>query len=84
MGLVFVEAAIPCVLGAGIGIAISKFFASQIPHLFPPNFGLPVPYMSPAVLSLAFVFAAIVAFLSAVMPALRIKRLDVAAALSGR
>jgi ABC-type antimicrobial peptide transport system permease subunit len=40
--------------------------------------------MSPSVLSLAFVFAVIVAFLSTVLPALRIKRLDLATALSGR
>ena len=58
--------------------------AQELPRLFPPNFGLPVPYMSPAVLSLAFVFAIVVAFASAVIPALRIKRLDIATALSGR
>ncbi len=84
MALVFVEAAIPCLLGAAIGIGIAKVFAQALPKLFPPNFGLPIPYMSPGVLSLAFVFAVIVAFVSAVIPALRIKRLDVAAALSGR
>ena len=85
MALVFVEAAIPCLLGAAIGIAVSKLFAAQVPHLFPPNMPtVPAPYMSPAVLSLAFVFAVIVAFASAVIPALRIRRLDVAAALTGR
>jgi len=85
MALVFVEAAIPCLLGAGVGIVVSKLFAAQVPHLFPPNVAtLPAPYMSPAVLSLAFVFAVIVALLSAVIPALRIQRLDVATALSGR
>jgi putative ABC transport system permease protein len=85
MALVFVEAAIPCLVGAAIGIAVAKALAQQVPHLFPPNvLALPAPYMSPPVLSLAFVFAVLVAFISAVLPALRIKRLDVATALSGR
>lgn len=84
VALVFVEAALPCLLGAAIGIGISKAFAQALPHLLPANLGLPVPYMSPAVLSLAFVFAIIMAFLSAVIPALRLKRLDVASALAGR
>ena len=83
MALVFVEAAIPCLLGAAIGIVLAKMFAAQVPHLFPPNvLALPAPTMSPSVLSLAFVFALIVAFLSAGLPALRIRRLDVVAALS--
>ncbi len=85
MALVFVEAAIPCLMGAVIGIAIAKAFAARVPYLFPSNMqALPAPYMSPAVLGLAFVFAVIVAFVSAALPALRIKRLDVATALSGR
>ena len=84
MALVFVEAAIPCLLGAGIGIGVSKLLAQQVPHLMPTNLALPVPYMSPEVLSLAFVCAVIMAFISAVIPALRIKRLDVASALLGR
>jgi putative ABC transport system permease protein len=85
MALVFVEAAIPCLLGAVVGVVASKIFAAQVPHLIPPNVAaLPAPYMSPAVLSLAFVFAVIVAFASAVIPAMRIRRLDVATALSGR
>jgi ABC-type antimicrobial peptide transport system permease subunit len=80
-----VEAAIPCFLGAGIGILLALIWAKQVPHLFPPNvLALPAPYMSPLVLSLAFVFAILVAFLSTVLPALRIRRLDVATALSGR
>jgi putative ABC transport system permease protein len=85
MALVFIEAAIPCMLGAVIGFGISKAFAAQVPHLFPPNMpSVPAPSMSPAVLGLALVFAVVVAFASAVIPALRIKRLDVAAALTGR
>jgi putative ABC transport system permease protein len=85
MALIFVEAAIPCFMGAAIGIALALIWAKQVPHLFPPNvLALPAPYMSPLVLSLAFVFAILVAFLSTVLPALRIRRLDVATALSGR
>jgi putative ABC transport system permease protein len=85
MALIFVEAAIPCLLGAAIGIALALAWARQVPHLFPPGvLSLPAPTMSPSVLSLAFVFALIVALLSTVLPALRIRRLDVATALSGR
>ena len=84
MCLVFIEAAIPCLLGAMIGLSLAKAFASMLQHVLPPNVGLPKPYMPPSVLALAFCFAALVALISAVIPALRIKRLDVATALSGR
>jgi ABC-type antimicrobial peptide transport system permease subunit len=85
MALIFVEAVVPCLLGAMIGISLALIWARQVPHLFPPNvLSLPAPTMSPEVLSLAFVFAIVVALLSTVLPALRIKRLDIATALSGR
>jgi putative ABC transport system permease protein len=84
MGLVFVEAAIPCFLGAAIGLGLATAFAQEIPRLMPPTVYLPVPIMSAPVLGLAMVSAALVALLSAVPPVLRLKRLDVASALSGR
>jgi putative ABC transport system permease protein len=86
VALVFVEAAIPCLLGAAIGLLLASGITAQLPHLAPSAMTLPIPlpYLSPDVLALAFVFAALVAFASAVIPALRIKRLDVATALAGR
>ena len=83
MALVFAEAAIPCLLGAVIGLALATLLASETPRLMPNAF-LPVPYLAPSVLGTALVFAALVALASAVIPALRIRRLDVATALSGR
>jgi putative ABC transport system permease protein len=84
MGLVFVEAAIPCLLGAAIGLGLATAFAQQIPRLMPPTVYLPVPIMSASVLGLAMASAALVALLSAITPVLRLRRLDVAAALAGR
>jgi putative ABC transport system permease protein len=84
MALVFAEAILPCLLGAAAGMAIARWFVSVIPHLLPPGVGLPLPYLTPTVYALAFVSAVIVAGLSAVVPAERLRRLDVATALSGR
>jgi putative ABC transport system permease protein len=84
MALVFAEAAVPCLAGAAIGMALATWLAAIFPRLLPPNVGFPAPYMSPAVYGIAFFFAALVALVSAVLPATRIARLDVATALSGR
>lgn len=84
MALVAAESAIPCLLGAGLGMLIAKWFAATLPKLLPPNVGLPLPYLSPFVFALAFGSAFLVAALSSVIPAMRLKRLDVATALSGR
>jgi putative ABC transport system permease protein len=84
MGLVFVEAAIPCLLGAAIGLGLATEFAQQIPLLMPPTISLPVPVMSASVLGLAMASAALVALLSAITPVLRLKWLDVATALAGK
>jgi putative ABC transport system permease protein len=84
MALVAAESAIPCLLGAGLGMSIAKWFAATLPKLLPPGIGLPLPYLSPFVFALAFGSAFLVAALSSVIPAMRLKRLDVATALSGR
>jgi len=84
--LVFVEAAIPCLLGACIGLALATAIDEHLPHLIPTSLAVPIPlpYFSANVLALAFVFAVLVAFASAVIPALRVQRLDVASALARR
>ena len=84
MSLVFAEAVIPCLFGAVLGIGLAAGFTAEMPKLLPPNLGLPLPTFTSTVLILAFAIATAVAFASAVIPALRIKRLSVAAALSGR
>jgi putative ABC transport system permease protein len=84
--LVFVEAAIPCLFGAAIGLVLATAINDRLPHLVPANLPLPIPlpYLTANVLALAFVFAVLVAFASAVLPALRVRRLDIATALAGR
>jgi len=84
MALVFAEAAVPCLAGAAIGMALATWLAAIFPRLLPPNVGFPAPYMSPLVYGIALFFAVLVALVSAVLPATRIARLDVATALSGR
>jgi putative ABC transport system permease protein len=84
MALVFAEAAVPCLVGAGLGMALATLVAHNFTKMLPPNVGFPAPYMSAPVYLLALGCAVLVAFVSAVLPAARIARLDVAAALSGR
>ena len=84
IGLVFAEAAIPCLLGAGLGIGFAYVLTKILPSLVPPGDGVPIPVMTPMVLVWAALCAAIVAFASSALPALRLKRMDIATALSGR
>lgn len=82
--MVVLEAALPCVVGAGLGVGIAAVLARQIPKLMPANFGIPLPTMSPMVILWAALSALAVALLSAALPILRLTRMDVASALSGR
>ena len=84
VGLVVLEAAVPCVIGAAAGIALSTIVAVRIPSLFPPGFGFPIPTISPMVALWAVLSALALAFASAALPALRLSRIDIASALSGR
>jgi putative ABC transport system permease protein len=84
MALVFAEAAVPCLLGAVIGLGLATAFAAKLPSLMPPSFYLPAPYLPASVLGVGMLCAVLVALLSAVIPAWRLKRLDVAAALAGK
>jgi putative ABC transport system permease protein len=84
IALVFAEAAIPCVLGAGLGIGLAAVISNVMPHFLPPGQGLPIPTMTVMVFVWAFLSAALVAFISAALPALRLKQMDIATALSGR
>jgi putative ABC transport system permease protein len=84
LGMVVLEAAIPCVLGAVFGVALALALARQLPALMPPSFGLPAPTMSPSVLMWATISAFTMALASAALPAFRLSRMDIATALSGR
>jgi putative ABC transport system permease protein len=84
IGLVFAEAAIPCLSGAGLGVGLAAFLSNAIPRFLPPGQGLPIPTMTVMVLVWAVIAAALIAFASSALPALRLKRMDIATALSGR
>jgi putative ABC transport system permease protein len=84
IGLVVLEAAIPCVLGAAFGMALAAFLGRHTASVMPPGWGLPPPTLSLAVLSWAGFSALVLAFASAALPTLRLTRMDIATALSGR
>jgi putative ABC transport system permease protein len=82
MALVFAETAIPFMLGSVIGLSLAAAFAAKVPSLMPPTFYLPAPYLPAPVLSAGVLCAMLVALISTVVPALHLRRLDVATALS--
>ena len=84
IGLVFAEAAVPCLLGAALGVSMAFVLTRILPSLVPPGQGVPIPIMTPIVFVWAALCAAVVAFASSALPALRLKRMDIATALSGR
>jgi putative ABC transport system permease protein len=83
IALVFAEALAPALAGAGAGLALAAALSKHIPALL---FGIqvPAPYLSPAVIGEALAAAVLLALLSAIFPALKLKRLDIAAVLAGR
>jgi putative ABC transport system permease protein len=82
--MVVLESALPCIIGAAMGVGIAAALARQIPKLMPPGFGMPLPTMSPVVVLWAAASAFAVALLSALLPILRLRRMDIASAVSGR
>jgi putative ABC transport system permease protein len=82
--MVVLEAAFPCVVGGVLGVGLATYLARQLPAMMPPGFGIPVPTMAPWVFGLAAIAAAVVALGSAALPALRLAKMDIATALSGR
>jgi putative ABC transport system permease protein len=84
MIMVALEAAFPCVVGGVLGVALATFLARLLPGMMPPGFGLPMPTMEIWVFGLAALGAAAVALASAAVPALRLRQMDIATALSGR
>jgi putative ABC transport system permease protein len=82
--LVFMEAAVPCVIGSALGMVLAACLAAQVPRICPPGWSLPAPAMAPVVYVAAVLGAAVIAFASAVLPAMRLKQMDIATALSKR
>ncbi len=83
IALLFAEALAPAILGATLGLGLAALIAGRIPKLLPTLY-LPEPYLSPAVIAQALLAVVLLAFLSVILPALRLRRLDVAAILAGR
>jgi putative ABC transport system permease protein len=84
IGLVAAEAALPCLFGAVCGVALAGVIVLRLPALMPPDAPIPVPTISPSVFFWALVCAAAVALIGAILPVLRLARLDIATALSER
>jgi putative ABC transport system permease protein len=82
--LVVLEAGVPCLTGAGLGVALAAFLAHHVQAIMPPGFGIPTPTMSIAVFAGAGISAFVLAFISAALPAVRLMRMDIATALSER
>jgi putative ABC transport system permease protein len=85
IALVFAEAAIPCILGAILGVALAACLSGLTPHFMPPAVGTPpLPRITVMVAVWAGLSALFVALASSALPALRLKQMDIATALSGR
>ena len=83
IGLVVLEAAVPCLVGAGLGVGLAAFLAHHVQAIMPPGFGIPLPTMSATVFAGAAISAFVLAFVSAALPALRLMRMDIATAFVG-
>jgi putative ABC transport system permease protein len=85
MWLVFVEALIPCLVGAVIGTFLAGLLTRAPRSSLPDGLiGLPPPVVSPAELVMAIAAAVLLALLSSVIPVLKLRRLSVVDALAGR
>ena len=82
--LVMAEAAAPCALGAVIGLGLAVSTAPVWPLVAPRSWAMPTPDISPVVIGMALLFAILIAGVCALVPSLRLKRLDLPSALAGR
>jgi ABC-type antimicrobial peptide transport system permease subunit len=65
-------------------VGLAAFLAGHIQAVMPPSFGIPTPTMSVTVFAGAEISAGVLAVASTVLPAIRLMRMDIATALSGR
>lgn len=84
--LVFVEAAVPCIFGAVLGTGLAAEMTGFARSIVPADvfFDMRTPELSLSVLFWAVGAAALLASASTLVPVLRLERLDVAVALTGR
>jgi putative ABC transport system permease protein len=82
VSLTLAEAAIPCLSGCIVGLALAAATAAIMPEISPPGFLLPDPEIGLTVVSLAVGVALAIAVVASAFPSLRITRLDVATALA--
>lgn len=83
IALIVAEAAAPCVAGAALGLLLIPLMFAAMAAGLPQLAMLPAPIYSASKLGGALLIALMVAAVSSVLPALRIMRLDAAAALTG-
>ncbi len=85
LALVFVEALIPCLIGAILGSALAPWLSDIPRNLIPPGFGgLPPAMFWSQELSYAIAFALLLSLVASTAPLLKLRRLDVAAAMAER
>jgi ABC-type antimicrobial peptide transport system permease subunit len=82
VGFVFLETALPALSGSLLGLALSQPLAVWVMRLFPHGELLPLPHLTESAIALALLASAAVSFLSILVPAYRVMRLNVTAALS--
>lgn len=80
--LMVVEATIPCLVGCCCGLLIAGSARSTLPRILPTSVIMPMPKVDLEVAALAIGAATAIALACACLPALKITRLDVAAALA--
>ncbi len=80
--LVLAEAAVPCLIGATLGLALTQTMPALARALFPGTGLLPV--ITPAVIAYSLAAALLVAAISGVPAAWRARGLSVVDALAGR
>jgi putative ABC transport system permease protein len=80
--LVLSEAAIPCLIGAGLGLALAQMMV-PLARLVLPGSGL-LPIITPAVIFYALAAALLVAAASGLPAVWRVRHLSVVDALAGR
>lgn len=83
IALVVAETAAPCLVGAASGLIVAKLLFAALAEWLPPLAAFPAPVYTLSLLATGCAIALLMALLSAVIPALRIIRLDAAAVLNG-
>jgi len=83
LALVMTEAALPCLAGAVAGLVAAPLLFAILKAALPPLAVFPALVYTPAMLAVAAALAVFIGGASGLLPALRVTRLDVAAALAG-